>query len=298
MTSTFYPEVVVGFTVTETGAHHHVPLLLSPFAYSTYRGAGDGRVLGANRYGKAEIRLMRVDRDRAAARAHDLTVSIALSGEMEAVHLTGDNTAVLPTDTQKNTVYAFAREHGVGQVEEFAILLARHFVDTQPAVHGAPGAASRSTIWDRIGRPLGSHRTRAAQTRTHDALVALRPRAPRSSPGCGPVLLNSTDSEFRGFAKDRYTTLPETDDRILATAVQARWRSAGSTATGRRPTTASARRCCRVRRHLQPVAAADALRDGSPGAVTSGRGLEVRLRLPNQHHFLVDLEPVRHGQPR
>ena len=35
----FYPEVVVTFTVTDPGQHHHVPLLLSPFAYSTYRGS-------------------------------------------------------------------------------------------------------------------------------------------------------------------------------------------------------------------------------------------------------------------
>jgi 5-hydroxyisourate hydrolase len=36
---TFYPEVVVVFTVTDPERHHHVPLLLSPFAYSTYRGS-------------------------------------------------------------------------------------------------------------------------------------------------------------------------------------------------------------------------------------------------------------------
>lgn len=35
----FYPEVSVAFTVTDPDAHHHVPLLLSPFAYSTYRGS-------------------------------------------------------------------------------------------------------------------------------------------------------------------------------------------------------------------------------------------------------------------
>lgn len=35
----FYPEVLVTFTVTDVGRHHHVPLLLSPFAYSTYRGS-------------------------------------------------------------------------------------------------------------------------------------------------------------------------------------------------------------------------------------------------------------------
>jgi 5-hydroxyisourate hydrolase len=36
---TFYPEVTVTFTVADAAAHHHVPLLLSPFAYSTYRGS-------------------------------------------------------------------------------------------------------------------------------------------------------------------------------------------------------------------------------------------------------------------
>ncbi len=35
----FYPEVTVAFTVTDPVGHHHVPLLLSPFAYSTYRGS-------------------------------------------------------------------------------------------------------------------------------------------------------------------------------------------------------------------------------------------------------------------
>ena len=36
---TFYPEVVLAFDVREPDEHHHVPLLLAPFAYSTYRGS-------------------------------------------------------------------------------------------------------------------------------------------------------------------------------------------------------------------------------------------------------------------
>ena len=35
----FYPEVTISFNVTETAAHYHVPLLVSPFGYSTYRGS-------------------------------------------------------------------------------------------------------------------------------------------------------------------------------------------------------------------------------------------------------------------
>ena len=37
--SGFYPEVVIAFTVTDGAEHHHVPLLLSPFGYSTYKGS-------------------------------------------------------------------------------------------------------------------------------------------------------------------------------------------------------------------------------------------------------------------
>ena len=106
--------------------------------------------LGINQYGKAETHLVRVYRDGEVHEIRDLTVSVALSGDMEAVHLHGDNTAVLATDTQKNTVYAFAKEHGVGTPEEFAALLARHFLG---------GAITRARVevseapWTRLERP-------------------------------------------------------------------------------------------------------------------------------------------------
>lgn len=38
-TTTFYPEIAVAFEITAPGEHHHVPLLLSPYGYSTYRGS-------------------------------------------------------------------------------------------------------------------------------------------------------------------------------------------------------------------------------------------------------------------
>src|SRR6058998_1167770 len=84
--------------------------------------------LGPNQYGKAETHLVRVPRDGDVHSLRDLVVSVALAGELDAVHLTGDNANVLPTDTQKNTVYAFAADAPVGAPEAFALRLARHFV--------------------------------------------------------------------------------------------------------------------------------------------------------------------------
>ena len=65
-----------------------------------------GIVLGANQYGKAEVRLVRLLRDTPRHQIQDLSVSTALRGDFAAAHLTGDQASVLPTDSQKNTVYA------------------------------------------------------------------------------------------------------------------------------------------------------------------------------------------------
>ena len=94
--------------------------------------------LGPNRYGKAETRLVTVTRNGDRHSLTDLNVSVALAGDLDATHLTGDNGAVLPTDTQKNTVYAFARR-GVGTPEEFGLRRAPHLVTSQPALARAPG---------------------------------------------------------------------------------------------------------------------------------------------------------------
>lgn len=89
-------------------------------------------VLGANQYGKAETRVVRVNRDGDTHEIRDLNVGVTLAGDLDEVYLSGDNSAALPTDSQKNTVYAFARKHGIASPEEFALLLARHFVSSQP----------------------------------------------------------------------------------------------------------------------------------------------------------------------
>jgi urate oxidase len=246
--------------------------------------------LGPNRYGKAETHVVRVTRDGDVHHIRDLTVSVALSGAMEAVHLTGDNSAVLPTDTQKNTVFAFARKHGIDSPEAFGLLLARHFVGSQPSIHHAR-VSIEEHLWDRIGAGRHSFVRRGGETRT--ALIHHDDETTHVVSGISDlVVLNSADSEFRGYAKDEYTTLPETRDRILATEVTARWRHTSAEADweGSYP---------EARRHLLEAfagtyslslqqtlyAMGDRLLDGLPEVC------EVRLSLPNRHHFTVDLEP-------
>jgi urate oxidase len=252
-------------------------------------------VLGANQYGKAEVRVVRVRRDGPRHELRDLNVSIALAGDLAEVHRCGDNATVLPTDSQKNTVYAFARQHGIDQVEDFGLLLARHFVDSQPAI-------TRATVrlteygWRRLG-PHSFARD-GAESRT--ATVTVGPdRTTVESGLTGLVLLNSTGSEFNGFVRDPYTTLAETDDRILATAVEANWRHrdvdpadpiadrdwAGSYAAVRAALIAAFVET--YSRSLQQTLYAM----GHRVLAERPEIAELRLALPNQHHLPVDLTP-------
>ncbi len=255
-------------------------------------------VLGANRYGKAEIRLVRVLRQGERHSLRDLSVSVALTGDLADTHLTGDNHNVLPTDSQKNTVYAFARRHGVGEIEEFAMLLARHFVDSQPAIHTARVAIEEHG-WQRLG-PHSFERT-GGETRltvaTYDGSHA------RTVSGLtGLVLLNSTGSQFSGFVKDGYTTLPETTDRVLATAVDARWRH-GDGADDRAGDWAAS--YAGVRAALVAAFVETYSHSLQQSLYAMGRRVlescpevaGIRLSLPNRHHLLVDLAPFGLDNP-
>jgi urate oxidase len=244
--------------------------------------------LGLNQYGKAETHLVRVYRDGDVHSLRDLTVSVALAGDLDAVHLSGDNTNVLPTDTQKNTVYAFASEAPVGAPEAFALRLARHFV-TGP-IRRARVEVSE-VVWARINTHPHAFMQASGERRTAAAVCEKRHEWVLSGLA-DLVVLKSSGSEFAGFERDRYTTLPETRDRVLATAVTARWRHVAPDAEWD-ASFAEARRAL-----IEAFASTHSLSlqqtlYAMGEAVLGARSevAEVRLSLPNRHHFAVDLAP-------
>ena len=248
--------------------------------------------LGDNQYGKAETHVVRVTKGP-THELKDMTVSIALAGDFAATHLTGDNAHVVPTDTQKNTVFAFAKDP-VGEIEDFALRLGRHFVSDHRAVTRARVLIAEQP-WARItvgGQPHphafqldGSEQRLTAVTCTEDSEWVV-------SGITGLTLLKSTGSEFWGYRKDHFTTLPETRDRVLATAVHARWRY-----TGTRIDWAEAH--SEARRHLIETFAITHSRSLQQTLYAMGEMVlesrpevaEIRLSMPNKHHFAVDLEP-------
>src|SRR6516225_3521402 len=186
-----------------------------------------GVKLAHSQYGKAETRVVRIYRDADPHELVDYNVSVALSGDFADIHLTGDNANCLTTDATKNTVNAFAKEHGdaARQPESFGLALARHFVEDVPPVHRARIKLAMYP-WVRLSRGGVPHphafRRDGGYVRTATVTYA-DGHAWVVSGVRDLVLLKTTDSEFHGFYTDRYTTLAPTRDRVMATSVTAQW---------------------------------------------------------------------------
>jgi urate oxidase len=247
--------------------------------------------LGRNQYGKAEVRVLAVDRSTPRHTLTDLNVSTSLRGDFTAAHTDGNNGHVLPTDSQKNTVFAFARD-GVGEPEEFGLRLARHFTGAYAWITGAR-VAVESYGWDRIrvgGQPH-DHAFRRTGGEVRTAVVTVDGAEEHVLAGVSDlVVLKTTGSEFWGFPRDRYTTLAETRERILATAVTARWRYRSTdldfadSFVGIRGTlleTFAATHSMALQQTLFAM--------GEAVLERFAEVAEVRMSMPNKHHFLQDL---------
>jgi urate oxidase len=253
--------------------------------------------VGANRYGKAEIRVVRVARGASPDGSdviRDWNVSTSLSGDLDGTHLTGDNSQVLPTDSHKNRVYALAKELGAVEPETFALELASFFVSSQE-----PISRARISVEEYGWTPIGA--TGYSFARAGDLVrttTVVHDAAAGTSVVSGIkdlVVMNTTASEFWGFPKDAHTTLAETKDRILATAVNASWRfRPDAVATADWAAVAST-----AKQTILGTFAGTYSYSLQQMLYTLGSALlsavpelcEIRLALPNKHHFIVDLAP-------
>jgi urate oxidase len=202
--------------------------------------------LGANRYGKAQIRVVRVVRGPGAHRLRDLTVAIALEGDFTAAHVDGDNELVVATDTMKNTAYAFAKEHLDGSLEAYGRALADHFLEFEQVDRAS--VSIREHGWSPIATPNGpapdAFVRAGSGTRVATVVAALDGTTIEAGVE-DLVVMKTARSAFSGFPRDEYTTLRDTDDRIMATKVTAIWRTARRTLPRTSSTPRSRPRCSR-----------------------------------------------------
>jgi urate oxidase len=148
-------------------------------------------ILGKHQYGKAENRIVRIHRDTPRHEIRDLNVSTCLRGHFSAAYLAGDQYQVLPTDSQKQTAYAYAKQQGVQSIEDYGLALARHFTSDVGPVEGAR-IEIEEFAWER-------------------------------------VLIDGTERDHTWTRKGQEVrTAAITVDRVMATSLVAQWRYHGS----------------------------------------------------------------------
>jgi urate oxidase len=181
--------------------------------------------LANNAYGKNAVNLSKIIRHKDYHEFRQISVNVSLEGDFETVHTLGDNSQVLPTDTQKNTVYALAKEHFVSSIEEFGICLANHFFSNNPQLSRCKIEVAEH-LWNRMlveGRPHPSAYISGGAEKHITSIEQTREKIQVDSGIKDLLILKTTDSGFENYIRDTYTTLKETSDRIFATNCEVSW---------------------------------------------------------------------------
>ncbi|OZG26949.1 urate oxidase [Williamsia sp. 1138] len=257
-----------------------------------------GIILGENQYGKAENRVVRIYRETPRHQIKDINVGSALRGDFSAAHTDGDQRKVLPTDTQKQTAYAYAKEKGISSIEQYGLDLAYHFVNDNDPVDGAR-IEIEEYAWERAvidGKEHDHTWVRKGQeVRTADITVEGKGDAQKTWVIGGLkdlVVLKSTGSEFHDFLEDEYTILQPTTDRVMSTSLVAKWRFTTTDVDWEAVYPAIKQIIVDTFATVQSLALQQTLYQmGKTILETYDHIAEVKLSAPNIHHFVYDLSP-------
>jgi urate oxidase len=257
-----------------------------------------GIELVENRYGKSRVRLMKVTRH---PHGHDLcewTVQVLLKGDFDTAHTEGDNSKILPTDTMKNTVYSLARTSQATSMEDYARELADFLLSRNPQVTSA-SIHIESTLWKHLEFDDHPHPTsfmRGSNERQTTTIERTQNATFHITSGLDDlVILKSANSGFAGYIKDSLTTLPETSDRLFATALRAGWRYTSDTLDFDATRNTIRETMLRTFADHHSKSVQQTLYAMAQAALETVPQIdEIELTMPNKHCLLIDL--ARFGQ--
>ncbi|XP_068343377.1 uricase-2-like isoform X3 [Pyrus communis] len=180
------------------------------------------------RHGKQRVRVARVWRNNDGRHSIvEWNVGISLLSDCVNAYTRGDNSDIVATDTMKNTVCVKAKECKEElSVEEFAVRLAKHFTSLYQQVTTAIVKIVEKP-WERAyvdGQPHEHGFKLGSEKHTTEVIFEKSGALWLTSGIEGLSLLKTTQSGFEGFIRDKYTALPDTRERILATEITASWK--------------------------------------------------------------------------
>jgi urate oxidase len=252
--------------------------------------------LASQKYGKDRVRVLRIVRGGGNVQSvYEVEASVALEGDFAGAYLSDDNSRVVPTDTMKNAVHILAQKHLGNVIENFALALARHFLEKYAQVERAT-IQLISRPWDRFHDDDGDPYPHTFTGRTTSAPTC-RVEATRQKEivhgGVKDVLiLNSTASAFVGYPTCGYTTLPETTDRILATKMEAAWTFApGETAFAKANPVILSALLNTFAKEFSPSVQNTLFLMGSAALAACPGITEIHLAMPNKHYLPISFKP-------
>ena len=187
--------------------------------------------LARHQHGKTRVRVLKVRREGGVHAISEYKVETTLfSPAYDRVFTKGDNTDLVATDTQKNTVYIVAKRTDASTPEAFGVALCEHLLKEYPILSGCRADVesvewARACVDGRNGAQPHVHGFLRSEPERQVASVSMtRGQGPKVESSIeGLVVLKTTQSGFEGYLKDKYTLLPDTQERCMATEMTASW---------------------------------------------------------------------------
>jgi urate oxidase len=247
-----------------------------------------------HQYGKARVRVMKVVRIGAQHSVKELIVSIGLQGDFDASYAKGDNRLVVATDSMKNIVNIFAKEKLGAENEEFGVALGKHFLKTYPQV-GRAEIHLVEHCWERIfidGKPHAHSFSEKGVARPLARIVSTRAGSEIESGIEDLLILKTTGSGFENFKRDKFTTLPETNDRIFATKLKATWTYKKRPESYSKVNGKILEAMLKVFvKNYSPSVQATLFQMGEAALKAAREISKIHIMMPNQHYLLINLKP-------
>ncbi|HEY0549542.1 MAG TPA: urate oxidase [Verrucomicrobiae bacterium] len=245
-------------------------------------------------YGKARVRVLKVMRLGATHSLKELDVQVMLHGDFDASYTQADNRLVVATDSMKNTVNVFAKEKLGTENEAFGITLAEHFIQTYAPVERAEVRLSEH-CWERMviaGQPHPHSFSERSAARPIARIISSRAGTQVESGIEDLLILKSTASGFEDFLRDKFTTLPETSDRVFATKLKAIWtfdrKPASYIATNQMILDAMLKTFAE---NFSPSVQATLFQMGEAALQGAPEVKKIHLAMPNKHCLWINLSP-------
>jgi urate oxidase len=245
-------------------------------------------------YGKDRVRVMRIDRKADRHEVRELTVRAMLTGNFEDAFTRADNSTSVATDTVKNIVNVVARENLSLGTELFCAAVARKLLDSYPEVDSAT-ITGHETKWVRLevdGKPHAHGFVLDSNGKPFAKVVATRSSITTESGLSAFTFMKSTQSGWERYIQDRFTTLPETHDRIAATAMDASWRWKAEPPDYAAANAKVLDELLKVFVTTYSASVQDSLyRMGTAALEAVPEIADISMACPNKHYLLLDLSP-------